>query len=200
MINFTVMGRPENELGVVAPYNNVFSIRNLRYQSNLVACVDNAAMFNQCTKLGVESPSFSNINRLLAQAISAVTSSTRFSSIEPTNLDMISQNLHRQYNNRPIWPTEAFMVPTFGPMVSREEKKEFPINQLTLAAYMNKNSMLTVKLDRGKFIATSNFFRGDSFSLDKYEINKTINSVQNSRRVHIIAENKSPVQVSFTVL
>jgi tubulin alpha len=56
--------------------------------------VDNQAIYDICKKnLGVSSPSFSNLNRLIAQVVSSITASLRFDGSLNVDLNEFQTNL-----------------------------------------------------------------------------------------------------------
>jgi tubulin alpha len=56
--------------------------------------VDNEAIYDICKKsLGVASPSFSNLNRLIAQVVSSITASLRFDGSLNVDLNEFQTNL-----------------------------------------------------------------------------------------------------------
>lgn len=64
---------------VVEPYNAVLTTSNTLEQTDCVFLADNEAMYNICqTQLDIDSPNYANLNHLLAQTVSSVTSSLRF--------------------------------------------------------------------------------------------------------------------------
>jgi len=61
---------------------------------NPVFQVDNEAIYDICKKkLGVASPSFSNLNRLISQVVSSVTASLRFDGSLNVDLNEFQTNL-----------------------------------------------------------------------------------------------------------
>lgn len=64
---------------IVEPYNSVLCTSTMLDNSEVSFMVDNQAMYDICLRnMDLERPKFSNLNRLIAQAISSVTASMRF--------------------------------------------------------------------------------------------------------------------------
>ena len=60
----------------------------------MVLQVDNEAIYDICKKnLGISSPSFTNLNRLIAQVVSSVTASLRFDGSLNVDLNEFQTNL-----------------------------------------------------------------------------------------------------------
>ena len=64
---------------VVEPYNTVLCTHTMMENSEVAFMVDNQAMYDLCLRnMDIEKPKFTNLNRLIAQAISSITASLRF--------------------------------------------------------------------------------------------------------------------------
>ena len=65
---------------------------------------DNEAVYDICRqKLGVESPSYTNINQLVAQVVSAITASLRFNGAMNVDLTEFQTNLVIKLRERIKW-------------------------------------------------------------------------------------------------
>lgn len=63
-LEFAIYPAPQLSSAVVEPYNAILTTHSTLEHSDCAFMVDNEAIFNICTKnLGVERPTFSNINR-----------------------------------------------------------------------------------------------------------------------------------------
>ena len=59
---------------VVEPYNAVLTTHTTLEHSDCAFMVDNEAIYDICTKkLGVERPTYTNLNRLIGQVVSSIT-------------------------------------------------------------------------------------------------------------------------------
>ncbi len=78
-LDFCVYPSPQVSTSVVEPYNCVLSTHALLEHTDVAFMLDNEAIYDICkNKLGVPQPSYSNLNRLIAQVLSALTASLRF--------------------------------------------------------------------------------------------------------------------------
>jgi len=94
---------PSNNLSssIVEPYNSVFTTYYTRDVVDLTLMLDNQAAYRMCmTNLLHASPDFVHINRLLAQCISACTTSLRYDSILNATMLEIVTNLVPQHEFR----------------------------------------------------------------------------------------------------
>ena len=111
-LEFCVYPAPQLSSSVVEPYNSVLTTHTTLEHSDcsfMVRCVssscvildvnwhdkvDNEAIYDICKKkLGVVSPSFSNLNRLIAQVVSSITASLRFDGSLNVDLNEFQTNL-----------------------------------------------------------------------------------------------------------
>lgn len=61
------------------PYNYALSTYLRRSHENVAVVLDNEALHSICTRnLDIERPAYSNMNRVIAQAVSGITAATRF--------------------------------------------------------------------------------------------------------------------------
>ena len=73
-LEFAIYPAPRVSTAVVEPYNAVLSTHTTLQHSDCAFMVDNEAIYDLCTKkLGVERPTYTNLNRLIAQVVSSIT-------------------------------------------------------------------------------------------------------------------------------
>merc|ERR1711977_110266 len=78
-ISFTVWACPQVATAVVEPYNTVLCVHSLLEHTDVTMQVDNEALYDICRRnLDIERPTYTNLNRLVAQVISSLTASLRF--------------------------------------------------------------------------------------------------------------------------
>ena len=79
---------------VVEPYNSVLTTHTTLEHSDCSFMVDNEAIYDICKKrLNITSPSFTNLNRLIAQVVSSITASLRFDGSLNVDLNEFQTNL-----------------------------------------------------------------------------------------------------------
>merc|ERR1712166_1478076 len=70
---------PQISTAVVEPYNSVLSTHSLLEHTDDAVMIDNEAVYDICRRnLDIERPTYTNLNRLVAQVISSLTASLRF--------------------------------------------------------------------------------------------------------------------------
>eukprot|EP00435_Cladocopium_sp_Y103_P026616 s2909_g6.t1 len=78
-ISFTVWCCPQVATAVVEPYNTVLCVHSLLEHTDVTIMYDNEALYDICRRnLDIERPTYTNLNRLIAQIISSLTASLRF--------------------------------------------------------------------------------------------------------------------------
>merc|ERR1711865_1133444 len=78
-LSFTVWACPQVATAVVEPYNTVLCVHSLLEHTDVTIMYDNEALYDICRRnLDIERPTYTNLNRLLAQIISSLTASLRF--------------------------------------------------------------------------------------------------------------------------
>merc|ERR1719324_1179539 len=71
-LSFTVWSCPQVATAVVEPYNTVLCVHSLLEHTDVTIMLDNEALYDICRcNLDIERPTYTNLNRLLAQVISA---------------------------------------------------------------------------------------------------------------------------------
>jgi tubulin alpha len=93
-LSFSIFPSPKLSTSITEPYNSIFGIHS---QLNCIDCafiLDNKAIYEMSQKkLNIEKPTYTNINRIIAQVISSVTSSMRFNGSLNENLAEFKNNL-----------------------------------------------------------------------------------------------------------
>ena len=78
-LEFAVYPAPQISTAVVEPYNSILTCHTTLEHSDCAFMVDNEAMYDICRRnLDIERPTYTNLNRLIAQVVSSVTASLRF--------------------------------------------------------------------------------------------------------------------------
>lgn len=76
---FAIYPAPQVSTAVVEPYNSILTTHTTLEHSDCAFMVDNEAIYDICRRnLGIERPSYTNLNRLIGQIVSSITASLRF--------------------------------------------------------------------------------------------------------------------------
>ncbi|KAJ7898311.1 tubulin alpha [Mycena olivaceomarginata] len=154
---YCVYPAPQLSSSVVEPYNSVLTTHTTLEHCDCSFMVDNEAIYNICKKnLGVVSPSFSNLNRLIAQVVSSITASLRFDGSLNVDLNDFQTNLVP-------FPRIHFPLATYAPLLSAEKAnhEQNSVSEMTFACFAHGNQMVKCDPKEGKYMACCLLYRGD---------------------------------------
>lgn len=96
-LEFAVYPAPQVSTAVVEPYNSILTTHTTLEHSDCAFMVDNEAIYDICRQnLGVERPSYQNLNRLISQIVSSITASLRFDGA--LNVDLNEFQVRNDHN------------------------------------------------------------------------------------------------------
>ena len=114
-LGFTVYPSPQVSTAVVEPYNSVLSTHSLLEHTDVAVMLDNEAVYDICRRsLDIERPTYTNLNRLVAQVISSLTASLRFDGALNVDITEFQTNLVP-------YPRIHFMLSSYAPVISAEK-------------------------------------------------------------------------------
>jgi len=117
-LDFCLYPSPQVATSVVEPYNSVLATHSLLEHTDCAFVLDNEAIYDICKRnLDIERPSYANLNRVVAQVISSLTSSLRFQGSLNVDVNEFQTNLVP-------YPRIHFLLCSYAPIVS--EKKSAP--------------------------------------------------------------------------
>jgi tubulin alpha len=114
-LGFTIYPSPQVSTAVVEPYNSVLSTHSLLEHTDVAVMLDNEAVYDICRRsLDIERPTYTNLNRLIAQVISSLTASLRFDGALNVDITEFQTNLVP-------YPRIHFMLSSYAPVISAEK-------------------------------------------------------------------------------
>jgi len=156
-LGFTVYPSPQVSTAVVEPYNSVLSTHSLLEHTDICVVLDNEAIYDICRRsLNIDRPTYTNLNRLIAQVISSLTASLRFEGALNVDLNEFQTNLVP-------YPRIHFMLSSYAPVLSadRAYHESLNVNEVTTSAFDPINMMAKCDPRHGKYMACCLMYRGD---------------------------------------
>lgn len=178
-LEFAIYPSPKISSAVVEPYNSILTTHNTLEHADCVFMVDNEAMYDICSRnLGLERPTFTNINRLIAQVVSSLTVSLRFGG--SLNVDLIEFQ-----TNLVPFPRIHFPIASYAPIISADKAyhESNSVADITKPLFESSNQMIKCNPENGQFMACCLLYRGDIACRD---ISATLASIKTRRTVKFV--------------
>merc|ERR1712137_1199630 len=148
-LSFTVWACPQVSTAVVEPYNTVLCVHSLLEHTDVTVMMDNEALYDISRRsLDIERPTYTNLNRLIAQVISSLTASLRFDGALNVDITEFQTNLVP-------YPRIHFMLSSYAPVISAEKAyhEQLSVAEITNSAYEPASMMAKCDPRHGKYMA-----------------------------------------------
>jgi len=178
-LDFCVYPSPHLSTAVVEPYNSTLATHALLEHTDVAFMLDNEAIYDICKRsLGIERPTYQNLNRIIAQVISSLTASLRFNGALNVDINEFQVNLVP-------YPRIHFLLCSYGPVISTERVYHEPISvsELTTAVFDPANMMAKCDPRHGKYMAVCMMYRGDCVPK---EISSSISVIKTKRTIQFV--------------
>jgi len=178
-LGFTVYPSPQVSTAVVEPYNSVLSTHSLLEHTDVAVMLDNEAIYDICKRsLGIEKPTYTNLNRLIAQVISSLTASLRFDGALNVDVNEFQTNLVP-------YPRIHFMLSSYAPVISasKVDHEQLNVADITSAAFEPSQMMAKCDPRHGKYMATCLMYRGD---IVPKEVSAAVASIKTKRTIQFV--------------
>jgi len=178
-LDFCIYPSPQVSTSVVEPYNSVLSTHALLEHTDCAFMLDNEAIYDICKKnLGIQRPTYKNLNRVVAQIISSLTSSLRFEG-------QLNVDINEFQTNLVPYPRIHFLLCSYAPIISAEKafRERLSVSEITNAAFEPENMMCKCDPRKGKYMACCLMYRGDVISKD---VTDAVLSVKNKSTVQFV--------------
>jgi tubulin beta len=162
MLTYSVYPSPKVSDTVVEPYNATLSIHQLVENADEVMVIDNEALYDICFRtLKLTTPTFGDLNHLVAAVMSGTTTCLRFPG-------QLNQDLRKMAVNLIPFPRLHFFNISFAPMVDEAAKAQTKLDckAITEAMFDPKMMMMAPDVREGKYLTVSVQYRGDLSSKD----------------------------------
>jgi len=178
-LDFCIYPSPQVSTAVVEPYNSVLSTHSLLEHTDVAFMLDNEAIYDICVKsLDIERPSYTNLNRLIAQVISSLTASLRFEGSLNVDINEFQTNLVP-------YPRIHFMLCSYAPVISSEKihHEQLSVAQLTNSVFEQSNMMAKCDPLRGKYMACCLMYRGEVVPKD---VTAAVATIKTKRTIQFV--------------
>ena len=178
-MDFSIYPAPQVSTAVVEPYNSVLTTHFSFDHIDCSFLMDNEAIYDICRKnLDVERPSYNNLNRIISQVVSSVTSSLRFEGSLNVDLNEFQTNLVP-------YPRIHFPLVSYSPMVSlnKSRHENFSVSEITISCFEPVSQMIKCDPRQGKYMSCCLLYRGDVAPRD---VNAAVSNIKSKRAIHFV--------------
>jgi len=178
-LGFTVYPSPQVSTAVVEPYNSVLSTHSLLEHTDVSVILDNEAIYDISRRsLGIEKPTYTNLNRLIAQVISSLTASLRFDGALNVDVNEFQTNLVP-------YPRIHFMLSSYAPVICATKVNHEQLNVVDITSAVFEPSQMMAKCDprHGKYMATCLMYRGEVAPKD---VSAAVASIKTKRTIQFV--------------
>ncbi|KAL8116890.1 hypothetical protein AgCh_023172 [Apium graveolens] len=137
------------------------------------------AIYDICRRsLDIERPTYTNLNRLVSQVISSLTTSLRFDGA--LNVDMTEFQ-----TNLVPYPRIHFMLSSYAPVISAEKAyhEQLSVAEITNTAFEPSSMMAKCDPRHGKYMACCLMYRGDVVPKD---VNAAVATIKTKRTIQFV--------------
>jgi len=141
--------------------------------------MDNEALYDICRRnLDIERPTYTNLNRLLAQIISSLTASLRFDGALNVDITEFQTNLVP-------YPRIHFMLASYAPIISAEKAyhEQLSVAEITMSVFEPAAMMVKCDPRHGKYMACCLMYRGDVVPKD---VNAAVATIKTKRTIQFV--------------
>jgi len=170
---------PQISSACVEPYNTVLCVHSLLEHTDVTNQVDNEALYDICRRnLDIERPTYTNLNRLLAQVISSLTASLRFDGALNVDITEFQTNLVP-------YPRIHFMLTSYAPIISAEKAyhEQLSVAEITNSVFEPASMMVKCDPRHGKYMACCMMYRGDVVPKD---VNAAVATIKTKRTIQFV--------------
>ncbi|KAG0228908.1 Tubulin alpha-3C/D chain [Actinomortierella wolfii] len=178
-LEVAVYPAPQVATSVVEPYNSVLTTHATLEHADCSFMVDNEAIYDICRKnLGVDRPTYSNLNRLIAQAVSSITLSLRFGGSLNVDLNEFQTNLVP-------YPRIHFPLINYAPILSAAKAmhEQSSVAEITNACFEPANQMVKCDPRNGKYMSCCLLYRGN---VQPKDVTDTMNQIKARRTIQFV--------------
>jgi len=173
------MPSPKVSDTVVEPYNATLSIHQLIENADQVVCLDNEALYDICQKtLKIPTPTYTDLNRLIATVMGNFSCSLRFPG-------QLNSDLRKLAVNLVPFPRLHFFLVGSAPLIAEGSQhfQSSTVAELTQQMFNPNNMMAACDPRRGKYLAACGMFRGN---ISTQEIDDHLFNIQSKNAANFV--------------
>jgi len=177
--DFCIYPSPQVSTAVVEPYNSVLSTRGLLEHTDIAFVLDNEAIYGIAQRaLDIEKPNYTNLNRIIAQVVSSLTSSLRFQGSLNVDINEFQTNLVP-------YPRIHFMLCSYAPLIAADKAHydHLTVAQLTNSVFEPSNMLAKCDPSKGKYMACCLMYRGDVVPKD---VTTAVGSIKTKKTIQFV--------------
>ncbi|KAF9460314.1 beta-tubulin 2 tubb2 [Collybia nuda] len=190
LATFSILPSPKVSETIVEPYNAMLSLHQLVDNGDLTICIDNEALYDiHARTLKNTSPSFADLNRLIAQVMCGVSTSLRFPG-------QLNGDLRKLGMNLVPFPRLHFLMPSYAPFYNPAARsfQGTSIPELTKALFDRKNLLVACNPAHGRYLTAATIFRG---KISSREAEVSVRDLQQKNSAHFVEWIPDNVSVSL---
>ncbi|KAJ8922459.1 hypothetical protein NQ315_004406 [Exocentrus adspersus] len=179
VLEFAVYPSPRVSPIIVEPYNAVLTTNGCIEHEDVCFVMDNEAVYDILLRnLDTPRPTYTNLNRLLGQVVSAVTASLRFEGAVNVDLAEFQTNLVP-------YPRIHFPLITYAPFMPAHKTihEQLTVAQLTNSCFEPAQQMVKCDPRNGKYMSCCLLYRGDVTPTD---VNNAIMNIKSKRSIAFV--------------
>jgi tubulin beta len=185
MSTYSIIPSPKVSDTVVEPYNATLSVHQLVENADQCFALDNEALYDICFRtLKLTTPTYGDLNHLIAAAVCGSTCSLRF----PGQLNC---DLRKLAVNMVPFPRLHFFMVGYAPLTSRgsQQYRALTVPELTQQCFDAKNMMCAADPRHGRYLTCAVLFRGRMSSKEVDEQMLNVVNMNSSYFVEWIPNN-----------
>ena len=190
MSTYSVIPSPKVSDTVVEPYNATLSVHQLVENADQCFALDNEALYDICFRtLKLTTPTYGDLNHLIAAAICGTTCCLRF----PGQLNC---DLRKLAVNMVPFPRLHFFMVGYAPLTSRgsQQYRALTVPELTQQCFDAKNMMCAADPRHGRYLTCAVLFRG---RMSSKEVDEQMLNVVNKNSSYFVEWIPNNVKASI---
>lgn len=159
---------------IVEPYNALLAAHFSMDYADVSFIVDNEALYDICANtLNVPAPTYTNLNRIIGQVVSAFTASQRFAGQANVSFQELQTNLVP-------YPRIHYPLINYSPLVpiTNAQFVDMSTAQVTSQCFQMSNQLVRCNPAHGKYMACVLLYRGN---VAPNEINMTLENIKRTK-------------------